>query len=184
MWYCNSRSRSPSSFRSRNQLRIRFIARYPRQKSVGPLPSDEPSYLSQHGAAFGRSVSMNRTWLRVQFPIASNRLSASLSVPAGGALDTEIPDSPGQRISRSVRAAGQSRTRAPALKRGFGESACRACLEEWEIVKMASIPQPSTVQDTTQLISTSVRSRVPGVDHFSRALLGRSCQSPKFDATG
>src|SRR5215472_9674017 len=106
MWYCNSRSRSPSSLRSRNQLRIRFIARYLRQESVGPLPSDEPSNLSRRGAAFAQSVSMNRTWLRVQFPIASNRLSTSLSVPVGVALDTEIPDSPGQRTSRSVRAAG------------------------------------------------------------------------------
>src|SRR5437870_7854405 len=130
MWYFNSRSRSLSSFRSRNQLSIRFIARYPPQKSVGPLPSDEPSYLSQGGAAFARSVSMNRTWLRVPFPIASNRLSASLSVPDGGGRDTEIPGLPGQRISKSVRAAGQSRTHADPPKRGFGGSACRACLEE------------------------------------------------------
>src|SRR5215472_9705850 len=137
MWYCNSRLRSPSSLRSRNQLKIRFIARSPHQKSVGPLPLDGPSYLFQRGVAFARSVSMNRTWPRVPFPIASNRLSASPSAPAGGALDTEIPGLPGRRISRSVRAAEQSRTHAQAPKRGFGESACRACLEEWEIATVA-----------------------------------------------
>src|SRR5437879_20972 len=139
MWYCNSRSRSPSSLRSRNQLRIRFIAQYLHRKSVGPLPSDEPSCLSQREAAFARTASMNRTWLRVQFRIASNWLSASPSVPGGGGRDTEIPDSPGQRISRSVRAVGQSRTHAPPPAREFGESAYRACLEEWEIVKMTSM---------------------------------------------
>src|SRR5882724_8040805 len=91
MWYFNSRSRSLSSSRSRNQLSIRFIAPYPRQRSVGLLRSTEPSCLSQRGAAFARSVSMNRTWPRVPFPIASTRLSASPSVPAGGGRDTEIP---------------------------------------------------------------------------------------------